>query len=304
MKRALIIFTLLIFASASNATEATDSEKYFQQMADAGNKTIKLLIDKFYPHIKSSDKDLLSSTNIKVAVYADFNAFSDYKNRKIIIPLGFVIENYLQIEGLTQVYKNPSLNKKYLNWIKYLNQRSDRAAEDFRSGKKYVDDTPITPFWSYIGLDAPPYFTNKERAVQEDMMVNVMALVLAHEMGHIVLKHKPYSDISPKESQKQEFEADAFGADLVHSSGMSVLPGLTAYLERFGSHEAAYKKLSQNANTHPPVECRYYRIGIKETSAMLKNPNAAEDFERTSNLTISDFHDFLDSLKSKCSTTN
>lgn len=65
-----------------------------------------------------------------------------------------------------------------------------------------------------------------DRAIYVDVSVfwdapdSVLVFVLAHELGHIVLKH-PESNASPALSRKQEYEADLFAIQLCKSMGFN-----------------------------------------------------------------------------------
>lgn len=110
------------------------------------------------------------------------------------------------------------------------------------------------------------FFVEKVNGIFQDSI----ALFLNHELGHIVLKHKPYTDISHEESVEQEKEADNFALqaylDGKEGDASRVQSGLAVLFTYFSplfttSHPENLKK-----NTHPDTDVRFYnaleRVGF------------------------------------------
>ena len=130
-------------------------------------------------------------------------------------------------------------------------------------------------------------------------MTDALALVVAHELGHLSLKQRPYTAVTAEQSRSQEYEADAFAANLVERSGMSVIAGLTPFILRFAVNEAQEKKIPVGAAL-PPAECRMYRLGNPAIEKLQKSPNGRADFERSGLSSVSEFRQTLKTLKPRC----
>ena len=270
--------------------------KYVQDVIDAGNRTIQLLLDKFRPAFPSDRRNLLDDSRIYVFPAANFNAYSNTATGEIKIPGQLVAEALLQIEGFILVRRNPSLNTRYADWTRYLQARSDSALRAAK-GPGAVDQLAIKPFWSYIGRSTPPTLDSDELRLREQFMIDGLGLVLAHELGHLVLNHRRHNEVTTALSHKQEHEADQFAAKLVSNSGLSLLPGLTFYL-RFAMSESAMKRAAPN--THPRAECRFYRIGAPELNRTLADPARKDDFERSSNMNVAQLQQLFRRLQKEC----
>lgn len=277
-----------------------NDREYLQQIIDAGNRTVTLLAEKFRPHIQPENHDLLMPGRILVATYADFGAFVDYQKRRITIPVALVAENLLQIQGGLLTLRDPqdsALRSKYARWLEYLTKRSHEARVAARkAGPKAPDNIPVQSFWSYAGLP-PPRWTDEEERIQQSAMVDAMALIIAHEIGHLALKHRPYQTIGPQQSQQQEHAADKFAVDLLRAADISVLPGLMMTFTRFALNEALYDGLPPGSATHPSADCRFYRIGKMTFDEAFKSAKSRADFERGANMRMEDFKRFLESKK-------
>lgn len=300
----LVVYAVGLLLTAGSApavaTEEQAAEAQAQQIIDAGNRTIALLIERFRPTFPRSEMELLSTNRIRVVVLADFNAFANYKERRILIPAQFVTEIFGQTQAILMVLRDPSLQERYLRWIEYLSKRSiDVRSRAIRNGT-FVDDEAVKPFWTHARLRVPQPLSSADAAAQELMMTDTLALVVAHELGHLVLKHRSYDEVTASESRQQEYAADAFAASLLQRSGMSVIPGLNTFILRFAANEALTKGVLPEERTHPPAECRFYRLGNPAIEELIKSPDRRRDFERTGNISVEQFRDTMRTLRPQC----
>ncbi|MGH9427180.1 MAG: hypothetical protein ACRD2L_12860, partial [Terriglobia bacterium] len=111
--------------------------------------------------------------------------------------------------------------------------------------------------------------------LQEDMIVDALAIVVAHEIGHIGKRHKPSALVSRATSRAQEAEADEYARVLVRKSGFSTLPSLATVYLMFAALEG-----DSEDGTHPHPLCRIYRIGRAEFEDLRKEPAAINNLKR------------------------
>lgn len=244
----------------AKAQEHLDAEAYGQQLIDAGNNTIELLLTKFQPHFPKAKRYLLSSDRVGVQVAADFNAFADFRNEEVIIPAQIVSETFAEVQAFIYMQNRPSSRRHFDRWMRYLTERSRRAFQRFKDGESGIDDIPVRPLWDYAGLPAPANLDAHDENLQQEMMIDVIGLIVAHELGHLVLDHQNYKDISASESRRQEYAADDFAARLMVASGRSVLPGVMTSYSRFAYTEEMFNSYDDETSTHPPGPCRVYRL--------------------------------------------
>lgn len=266
--------TLLLYFCFSSAAVAQDDHKEAQQIIDAGNRSISQILGKFRANVAPEHKSLLTSDNVLVVAGADLNAFVDPRERKIYIPAQVVVETLLQIHAFQVIRNIPSAAEKYEPWMRYLTERSDRAQRKFLAGSKFVDDEPIQPFWRYSGYVAQA--TDERDAVAaERLITEALALVVAHELGHLVFNHPIKTE--PEESRRLEREADNFAVQLMRKSGIPVLPGLQLIYLRFAMlEEGVRQRHGVGQRTHERAMCRFYWMGKTELDEMLGDPSYAK----------------------------
>lgn len=292
------LFVAALGAVACMNVFAETAEESAQRNVDNGNKIISFLIPKLEPVFPDDQKDLLSPKRIRVVVAADFNAFADYSNRRVLIPAQIIYECHSQAHALTLVYRDPSLAPAYQRWLNRWNKISIKSKQAFLAGKTLIDDAPRPQFWEYLGWKERPNFSAKEMAAADAMINEAVALMVAHELGHLVLKHKGYREITPAKSRQQETEADEFARKLLLRADIPVVPGLLMYFIRFAQLEELQNP-DPKTSTHPKPECRFYAIGYREVARMMKLPNAAADLKRMG-MNVDQLNESMKQLKEHC----
>jgi hypothetical protein len=281
-----------------STTAAANMDAHLQEVVDAGNRAVAHISDRLRPHLNPQNRDLADPGRITVVVMANFSAWIDPQARRVTIPAQLVAENLLQVQGglLVQRYPgNKQLLMKYAEWSEYLVRRSYEAKlKAIKSGSK-TDSIPVETFWSYAGLKAGPVMTPQEVDIQNRMMIDGLALVVAHELGHLALNHQDSRKIPAAQSRQQEHAADEFAANLLRAAGMPVLPGLMLTYTRFAMTEGLYDRLSPSAATHPSADCRIYRIGMRELDEIASSKKARDDFHRGSQMSIDQIRAFVNS---------
>jgi len=129
-------------------------------------------------------------------------------------------------------------------------------------------------FWAFRKTAAPKALSPSEADMyahkQNSIIIDAVAVILGHEIGHLALEHKRYDQISPAESRKQEYAADKYGADLARKAGFRVIASYFFFV-RFA---AAEELSSTKPNTHPSAICRAKKILIPEFERILAGTDA------------------------------
>ena len=98
-------------------------------------------------------------------------------------------------------------------------------------------------------------------AIADDsgLMVDALAMVVGHELGHLVKRHRGYSEISKEEAWRQENEADDFGFRLAKNSGFNPSAALITTYSFFTVLEGT----RYGGHYHPPASCRIVELSDK-----------------------------------------
>lgn len=301
--RSIVLFLLCLFVSvASFADEELQIDKDGQPIIDAGNRTIDYIGTViFEPFLTQEQKAFFKNGRILVEPYSDFNAFTRYETSEIIVPALLVAEVQQQVQAMLLVANNHALDYDYKRWLKYLVERSLAVRNRVLSGKVLVDDVPIESFWHFARLPKPARLTDREGYVQEQMMIDTLAFVVGHELGHIALHHKPYREISSAQSFTQEFAADQYALTLMKRAKRSVLGVISTMYVRFAltQYLGDGGKL-QSTQTHPSPECRIYKIGSEEMREQMRDESSRQRYESASGMSIASLGAMLEDFRESC----
>lgn len=121
---------------------------------------------------------------------------------------------------------------------------------------------PDAPLLSKVKISAESVFGNAEAdsfgdgkiildvTVFYDLPDDALAYTIAHEMGHLALKHKFGKNVSVQTARQYELQADVYGAKLAYKCGYDPK-------QAFAEMTAAEKKTrAQSTATHPDYQTR------------------------------------------------
>lgn len=295
----LCVVTLLTFTASSSFSQVSIDD-FRKQSQTACDNTIRLSLEKLRPHL-GKYPEFRDSKNLVLQIPAsDFNAFVNYREQNILIPTMWCVQTWMLIDAYVQLQGNPSLKEPTIRYLAYLNQRQRKAQQE----NAFFDHIPIQSFNEFANV-APKKMTkgeqNKQMQVQETMMIDALAFVIGHEIGHLALRHKPSKHISARASRKQEHDADRFSAKLLKKAGASIIPSIFT-LQRFFQNEAELKGLSSSSQSHPRAECRLERVVFAsgELEEMAASTASSQKFESDSGYSISQYRSLMQELREDC----
>ncbi|NCT98315.1 MAG: M48 family metalloprotease [Comamonadaceae bacterium] len=252
------------------------------------------------PHLGDYPSLRDKSDLVLVVPAANFNAFADHTEQRILIPLMMCVETWYLIEGMMHAHLDPRLREKLQQYVAYLSKRQ----RDSLARATGFDNIVLQPFHEFSGAAFPTLSAadlQKNHSDRVRIMVDSMAFIIGHEFGHLALRHKPYNAISPEVARNQEAEADEFSARLLMKAGISVIAAATV-IPRFLANEQIYKRASSGSMTHPRPECRFERIlsTTGEVQELQRNPDRRRLFEAASGFSANDFARTMADLREDC----
>lgn len=272
--RAILTVSFLFFLSLNVAAEPQTLEEAFSTFQTAAMRTWRTrLLPGFRKVIDSKYREQLSTMKFKVIRFADFNAFSNYDRNSIAIPAGFLFTLDALADATTLTWYRPKLADKLKTYPLYLADLYRQAA----NGKK----VNAALFPEYAGF--PMSVANSLREEDEfynlkvGLLVDSLALIVGHEIGHLVLGHKPSKEIPPSESRTQEYKADAFGMKLSMDAGFLPVSGLITTFIMFAAIDGGGSQGAQA--THPSTICRISKM-IDAAFNQIDSPEAQKGLKR------------------------
>lgn len=290
----LLAISLLTAGSIVHSQEDERDKVMFK----ACRNTANLVLKKFEPSLQVHSNLRPLNDLVAIAPAADYNVFVNYRSRRVLIPISWCVQTFFMADAMVQYHFDPSLRPKLDRYISYLDRRQAKVA------KNPIDNEGFKSF-SHFGRIGAPSLTQEEAAKRhnliEDFMVEAMAFVLGHEIGHLVLNHVNHMEVAPARSREQEDEADAFAVKLVKGADMMILPAMLS-LNRFMLAEAHYSGSDPSRRTHPRAECRLEKVVYSsgELDMLFRIPNLRADFERRSGYSVSEFRNLMRQLRRDC----
>jgi len=269
-----------------------DDQSDTQALRDAVNKSwterIRPAFIRSHPELKA----VIQNTQFKIIDYTDFNAWAGRDN-SISFPIGYLLTLDHIADGMVMALTVggdcpqqfaqyfEEIRNSYVANLQALPTHTPRSMES-RCG---ISDNRAAR------LRADGNYYNARVA----MIVDSLAAVSAHELGHIVLNHKPCMSIAPSDSRRQETEADDFGFQLAKDAGFNPLAALATTYSFFSELEG----LKFDASTHPRASCRLTR----QYERLIKGQGNEESEEKNlakAGMSLAQFNELLDQLKQDC----
>jgi hypothetical protein len=193
--------------------------------------------------------------------------------RSVTIDIGYVrkLEMFAEAERLEQKTGHDVL----VPYISYV-------AHSLNSGQSYIKSPAL-----FIGmsmnqvdqLDAP----SPEKQNEMAMVVNSIAFILAHEVGHHILGHYDRPPASPERSREMETEADAWALKQCANGHFSPLGGMLPVIFEYYTTANPIQSEQQN---HHPADMRRLRATF---AAMLDSLPAFKTEIESHGVSYSDF---------------
>jgi tetratricopeptide (TPR) repeat protein len=142
-----------------------------------------------------------------------------------------------------------------------------KAISDEESKKnRWPEDMAFATWVSESGKQRPTVRITGRYLKRMQGDIDVLALTLAHELGHIYHKHAFKSAEGKPElvekvfSQKHELEADAFGAQLMKDAGFSLIHAVRKKASLMRGSALHNAPLTSLTSTHPSWNDRFARV--------------------------------------------
>jgi hypothetical protein len=211
------------------------------------------------------EKQALDSVRIELPLRGQgpLDAFSYWRGDIPIVVLPVLSLKF--IEDISVAYAWRHLNRHSLEPIdEYVAMLKYRRPEDFPHGRV---PAPLT------ALGVPPEVLTQDKRV-DDLSLRfrntAWAFILAHELGHLRLRHPGNKQVVPDVSQQHEAAADAFAVDLMSRSDtipMGIILWFQASIGYFKNRadfrtEAAYREWMRTDSTHPVNSARLQSLAV------------------------------------------
>jgi hypothetical protein len=164
---------------------------------------------------------------------------------------------------------------EYIAMLKY------KRATEFQEGR-------YPPPLKALGVPADAWHDPAVNNLSLRLRNSAYAFIMAHELGHIVKKHRNYADITMADSRRQEAEADAFaldvlsraseipmGAILYFQAQAYMMPNLGQFMAE-GKSKQDWEATVVKEMTHPLTADRLQALALGLENAANREPRAAE----------------------------
>ncbi|WP_155633274.1 phage exclusion protein Lit family protein [Burkholderia stagnalis] len=256
------------------ATAEQQAQNFARSSRDAVYRTWKnRLKPAFTPYLEVHYPGLVDRIQFEVVDYADFNAISSGVSKKIILPMGIILGIIRLSDAAAIASLYPKIYKDKFG--KYLEYVADGYLDSAKAGHMTLANS--LDFASFVGMPKAERMalgsTEKFETLYFAIIVDSLALVIGHEIGHIALQHKSYKFISAANSRKQERQADAFAQSILDASDIPSIFGVLTVFLFFAEIEA-----SAAPTSHPPASCRMLFFLNHSLNQLSQDPNAPSRF--------------------------
>lgn len=242
-------------------TYADEADNVFKIYRDATYKTWDTRIRDSFINVADDATKKEIPNRIRVVRYADFNAFTNFSTHEIILPVGLISTLDFISDAAVITWVKPQCAEAFKKYYTFLAQT---YAADYKSYEnRTIYNAPDIRFETQCHLSSAEAnnIRNNEQYynVRIELLIDSLASILGHEIGHLVLKHLPSSELSAHQSQAQEYAADDFGFKLAAKAGFQPISVLSTTFPLFADMEGDLSSTFAKLSSHPPAECRIKR---------------------------------------------
>ncbi|MEO1265059.1 MAG: ImmA/IrrE family metallo-endopeptidase [Pseudomonadota bacterium] len=135
----------------------------------------------------------------------NFYAYTQSGVGHVVMP----ILSLKQLEDLATAYAWLQVNRKSLSSIDlYFAMLRHKLVIDFPGGR-------FPDILSALGLPKDAHTQRGVDTLSLSLRNEAFAFIIAHELGHILYRHKPYADITKPQARADELQSDRFALDLL-----------------------------------------------------------------------------------------
>ncbi|CAI1972453.1 phage exclusion protein Lit [Serratia quinivorans] len=140
--------------------------------------------------------------------------------------------------------------------------------------------------------------------ILDGIMLDTLAFPLAHEIGHIVLKHRRYNEKTAEESRRDEYDADEYAINLIGKANHRIDISVITVFFRFDWAERLQKNGMGKENTHPSAPCRIEHVMRGVLKRISNDADERRIFESRSTMKIPELENYFKDIKKHCDTDN
>jgi len=204
-----------------------------------------------YPSLPSADKLVLFIPS------ADYAANALFKFKRIEISYAMCYEMLFNADAVAVVREAfPDQLHKLTAYSKEVSQQVVKAEKASTPGSWVAPKVQRFLVWAGVGdVWLPVDVAKRIEQQNEKIVLDMLALLLGHEVAHLAIGHKAGPGITRATAREQEVEADKKGYQLA-SMVFSTDGSPVALLPMFGLMNRRHSLIPGELDTHPIVECR------------------------------------------------
>ena len=285
---------LLLTALKANAQISPQDMDRMNVLRDAAIRTWTQRVQPaFVSATSGGEAETIKNIKVNLIPYANLNAWA--ANAVITMPYGTLIMiDAVANAAAMGIPAGPGLARLIPKYELYLIDHYEAAQQG------HVSDLQSFPRWANMPDQTVAEIsqTDQFRANRIGLMVDSLAFIFGHEVGHIVLRHPPPTEISPQQSRDDEYAADAYGFRLAKASGFKAAASYGLVMPLFGMLEGG-KARPGRFDTHPPALCRLAKLGRMDFNDVEADPDATSNLARVG-MTLAEMSDNLVEMERAC----
>ena len=289
-------YMLAALLAASGAQAATAMQTQIASQVDTACKiSMSRALAVFRPKLAAYPDIRDKEDIITIVPWLEMNARAQVDSMQIVINQGLCSQIWLLSIAFAVCEQWPTQRRNLLKYIQYLRAIVEPPA---RRGMVFVELEILTfPLWAHVDMASwSPQEQVRVSGIVNMLMNEALAFVVAHEIGHIALRHNAQNN---KISRANEYAADKFALDLVEKTGYSFIGAIPTLLA-FISDEELSKQYREGS--HPPAACRLRALLLrsKELQKTLKDPAGQAEIELNLGMSAKALRKMLNTSEAEC----